>query len=85
MLDYNTQNRQLALPEYGRNIQQMVDFCVTIPDREERTRCAYTIIDVMRNLMTDNNNQDENLINSHRLFEYIGENFLALIVCCASL
>lgn len=61
MLDYNTQTRQLALPEYGRNIQQMVDFCVTIPDREERTRCAYTIIDVMRNLMTDNNNQDENL------------------------
>lgn len=39
----------LKLPEYGRNIQQMVDYAVTIEDREERTRCAKTIIDIMGN------------------------------------
>ena len=36
MLTYNTQLKKLVLPEYGRNIQQMVDHCLTIEDREER-------------------------------------------------
>ena len=40
MLDYNTQLKKLIMPEYGRNVQQMVDHCVALKDREERTRCA---------------------------------------------
>jgi hypothetical protein len=47
---YNTQEKQLALPEYGRNMQNMVDHCVSISDREERTRCADTIINIMGNM-----------------------------------
>jgi phage baseplate assembly protein W len=47
MLTYNTQQKDLALPEYGRNIQRMVDHCLTIEDREERTQCAYTIVKTM--------------------------------------
>ncbi len=50
MLTYNTQLKKLILPEYGRNIQQMVDHCLTIEDREERTKCAYSIIHIMGNL-----------------------------------
>ncbi len=50
MLKYNTQLKRLVLPEYGRNIQQMVDHCLTLQDREERTRCAYSIINTMGNL-----------------------------------
>lgn len=50
MLTYNTQLKKLVLPEYGRNIQQMVDHCLTIEDKEERTRCAYSIINTMGNL-----------------------------------
>ncbi len=50
MLTYNTQQSQLVLPEYGRNIQRMVDHCLTIDDRDERTRCAYTIIKAMGTL-----------------------------------
>ena len=38
------------MPEYGRNIQNMVDYCVTIQDREERKRCANTIINIMGNM-----------------------------------
>ena len=38
------------MPEYGRNIQNMVDYCVTIQDRSERERCANTIINVMGNM-----------------------------------
>jgi hypothetical protein len=46
-MDYNTSRKQLVLPEYGRHIQQMVDHAVTIEDREERMRCAKTIIGIM--------------------------------------
>jgi hypothetical protein len=47
---YNTQEKLLALPEYGRNIQNMVDYCISISDREERTQCANTIINIMGNM-----------------------------------
>lgn len=40
----------LILPEYGRNIQQMVNHALTIEDREERTQCVKTIISIMGNL-----------------------------------
>ncbi len=49
-MEYNTELKKLALPEYGRNIQNMVDHCITIEDREERKRCANTIINIMGNL-----------------------------------
>ena len=59
MLDYNTQREKLVLPEYGRNVQQMVDYCMTIPDREERTRCAYAIVDIMSNLFSNQKDVDD--------------------------
>jgi hypothetical protein len=40
----------MALPEYGRNVQKMVDHTKTIKDREERNRAARTIIQIMGNL-----------------------------------
>ncbi|MFT3994642.1 MAG: DUF4290 domain-containing protein [Dysgonomonas sp.] len=49
-MEYNTQLKKLALPEYGRNIQNMVDYCLTIKDRDERKRCANTIINIMGNM-----------------------------------
>lgn len=49
-LEYNTQRKSMPLPEYGRNIQRMVDYALTIEDKEERTRCAQTIIRIMGNL-----------------------------------
>ncbi len=47
MLTYKNQLKALILPEYGRNIQNMVDHCLTIEDRAERTRCARSIVDAM--------------------------------------
>lgn len=47
MLTYTNQLKPLILPEYGRNIQNMVDHCVTIADRDERNRCANTIVTAM--------------------------------------
>jgi len=48
--DYNTQRKRMALPEYGRNVQKMVDHIKTIDDRVERNRAAKTIIQIMGNL-----------------------------------
>ncbi len=48
--DYNTQRKRMALPEYGRNVQKMVDHIKTIEDRDERNRAAKTIIQIMGNL-----------------------------------
>lgn len=49
-MQYNTQQKKMALPEYGRSIQNMVDYAITIQDRAERQRCANTIINVMGNM-----------------------------------
>lgn len=48
--DYNTQRKKMALPEYGRNVQKMVDHIRTIEDWDERNRAARTIIQIMGNL-----------------------------------
>ena len=46
-MQYNTQQKRMPLPEYGRSIQNMVDHALTIEDRAERQRCANTIINIM--------------------------------------
>jgi hypothetical protein len=49
-MDYNSTRQRLVLPEYGRHIHNMVAHAVTITDKEERTRCANSIINIMGNL-----------------------------------
>ena len=48
--DYNTARKHLVLPEYGRNIQRMVDYIMATEDRDERNRLAQALIAVMGNL-----------------------------------
>ena len=68
MLTYNSQLKKLALPEYGRNIQQMVDYCCTIADREERNKCAYSIINTMSNLFPQLNEETD---FKHKLWDHL--------------
>jgi len=58
-MDYNTQRNKLKMTEYGRCIQQMIDYCKTITDRDERTDCAYTIIEVMARMANEDLNNEE--------------------------
>lgn len=46
-LDYNTKRELLQMPEYGREIQRMVDHAVTLPTKEERLLCAKSIVKLM--------------------------------------
>jgi hypothetical protein len=67
-MDYNTQRDKLILPEYGRNIQKMVDHAITIEDREARNQAANTIIQVMGNL---NPQLRENRDFKHKLWDHL--------------
>ncbi|WP_313578305.1 DUF4290 domain-containing protein [Chishuiella sp.] len=49
-MEYNTLRSQLIIPEYGRHIQEMVDYCKTITDEKERNGFAEIIIEVMGEL-----------------------------------
>ncbi len=49
-LYYNTQREPLYLSEYGRHIQEMVNYIKTIESKEERNRLAHVVIQVMANM-----------------------------------
>jgi hypothetical protein len=49
-LEYNTARPKMLIPEYGRNVQKMVDHAVSIVGRDERNRVAESIIKVMGEL-----------------------------------
>jgi hypothetical protein len=46
-LSYTTQLPDLSFLEYGRNVQRMVDYAISIETRDERSKCARTIIEAM--------------------------------------
>ena len=46
-MEYNTQKTHLNMPEYGRIIQQLVERCKEITEKEERNEMAVAIVDFM--------------------------------------
>ena len=50
MHHYNSVLPPLTLREYGRNIQKLANYLGTIEDRDKRTKYAYTLVDLMRQL-----------------------------------
>lgn len=67
-LDYNTQRERLVLPEYGREVQQMVDYCVAIPNRAERQHCATSIIAVMERMVPRTGDYNDYM---HKLWDHL--------------
>ena len=49
-MEYNTERKDLILPEYGRNVHQMVDYLIQVEDREERNTGAKALIKLMGQL-----------------------------------
>uniref|UniRef100_A0AB33J8G5 DUF4290 domain-containing protein n=1 Tax=Prevotella sp. GTC17259 TaxID=3236795 RepID=A0AB33J8G5_9BACT len=60
-LDYNTQRERLKLPEYGREIQSMVDYAMQLPTKEERQACAESIIAIMDRMFPQNHENPDYL------------------------
>lgn len=46
-LEYNTDRKDLVLPEYGRHLQKLIDQVILIEDTTERNKAARAIIDIM--------------------------------------
>ncbi len=46
-MEYNSTREILVMPEYGRNIQKMIEYVITIEDKEQRNKMAQTIVDIM--------------------------------------
>ncbi|MCS6972926.1 MAG: DUF4290 domain-containing protein [Cyclobacteriaceae bacterium] len=58
--EYNTQRPQIILKEYGRNVQKLVEYLRTIPDKEKRTELARTLIELIKQLTPSLKEQPEN-------------------------
>ena len=61
MMEYNTKQKKLPLPEYGRSVQKMFDHALTIEDREKRQQCAETIVRIMGSMFPNLPNQERKL------------------------
>ncbi len=55
-MEYNTTREKVMMPEYGRLVQNLVEFAITIPEREERQRFAENIVRIMANCNPQNRN-----------------------------
>lgn len=49
-MEYNTSRKKLVLPEYGRNIQKMIELTIAEQDKEKRNKMAQAIINIMGNM-----------------------------------
>ena len=59
-MTYNSAREDLAIPEYGRTIGQMIEHLKSIADREERTKCAKAIVSVMGSIVAQEGDAEEN-------------------------
>ncbi|KEO75077.1 DUF4290 domain-containing protein [Anditalea andensis] len=50
MEDNLRHNNPFILKEYGKNIQKLVEYVQTVPDKDKRTEYAYTLVDLMKQL-----------------------------------
>jgi Domain of unknown function (DUF4290) len=67
-MDYNTDQPPMVISEYGRSVQRMIDICLTIEDRNERNRCARTIVKAMALL---NPQMKEYQDYEHKLWDHL--------------
>ncbi len=67
-LDYNTQRKPLLMPEYGREIQNMVLHAMTLATKAERTTCAKAIVKMMDTKITQ---QQDNAEHEQMLWDHL--------------
>lgn len=48
--EYNTSRETIILKEYGRNVQKLVNYIRTVPDKDKRTQLATTLIELIKQL-----------------------------------
>ena len=67
-MEYNTERDDMIIPEYGRNVQKMVEFALTIEEREKRNAYVNLIITAMYNV----NPEAKNIVDfKHKLWDHL--------------
>ena len=59
-LEYNSNRENLAIPEYGRNVQKLVDYGKTIEDKKKRQNFIEAVIDLMNIMVPSNKSLADN-------------------------
>ncbi len=67
-LDYNTQREKLVLSEYGREVQNMVAYAMTLETKAERQKCAEAIVLTMERMAPQ---VRENADYKQKLWDYL--------------
>lgn len=67
-MEYNTQREHLVIPEYGRNLQKIVQVAINTEDRDKRTQIAYLIVDIMAQLHANVKDSPE---LRHKLWDHL--------------
>jgi hypothetical protein len=67
-MEYKIERNKLVMPEYGRHVLKMVEFLMTIEDRELRSKQALAVIDVMGNINSTLRDTEE---FKHKLWDHL--------------
>ncbi|MBR6278163.1 MAG: DUF4290 domain-containing protein [Bacteroidales bacterium] len=71
-MEYNTSRKSLAFPEYGRNVQMLIDYAVNLTDPIDKEKSVKAIISIMGNL-------NPQLRDNHPDFKHILWDHLAIM------
>lgn len=58
-MEYNSARELLIMPEYGRNVQKLVDYAKEVEDNRERQALVEKIIDLMMQMNPQNKNMED--------------------------
>ena len=67
-MEYNTTRNHLTIREYGRHIQKMAEYVLTIEDREKRQKNANALVDLMGFLNPQLKNVED---YRHKLWDHL--------------
>lgn len=73
---YNTKHRNIRIQEYGRHVQNMVDYATTIEDKKERQKVAEEIVNIMINMTDPGNKSGDSLAKAWKHIFFMSENEL---------
>jgi hypothetical protein len=68
MMEYNSQRKKLQYPEYGRNVQKMIDVVMKIEDKHERNVAVRTVINVMASMNPGEKDSED---YAHKLWDHL--------------
>ena len=67
-MEYNTTRGDMKISEYGRNIQNMILYIASLPDREQRNRLTATLVNILAIMNPDMRDQVD---IKHKLYDHV--------------